>query len=188
MLAAVPAARAQVAGLTGTLVVTNKTPSTATIVDVASGRTLATLPTGTNPHEVVLSSDGALAVITDYGGPRRTLTVIDVPGLKRRAHRGPRRAPGAARHRLPAGRQRWSPSPASRPATSCSSTSSRASSATPSPTEAAGSHMIGVTADGTRGYTGNMGDHTVSELDLSAHRFVRSFPVPAGARGDQRHA
>ena len=84
-LTVVPAARAQVAGLTGTLVVTNKTPSTATIVDVASGRTLATLPTGTTPHEVVLSSDGALAVVTDYGGPRRTLTVIDVPGLRSRA-------------------------------------------------------------------------------------------------------
>ena len=58
-LVVVPAARAQVAGLSGTLVVTNKTPSTATIVDVASGRTLATLPTGTTPHEIVVSSDGA---------------------------------------------------------------------------------------------------------------------------------
>ena len=38
-------ALAQVAGVTGTLVVTNKSPSTATIVDVATGRTLATLPT-----------------------------------------------------------------------------------------------------------------------------------------------
>ena len=94
-IAAVPSARAQVPGLTGTLVVTNKTPSTATIVDVASGRTLATLPTGTNPHEIVLSSDGALAVITDYGGPRRTLTVIDVPGLRvaRTVDLGEHRAP-----------------------------------------------------------------------------------------------
>src|SRR5687767_3665899 len=81
-LTVVPEVGAQVAGLKGTLVVTNKKPSTATSVDVASGRALATLPTGTTPHEVVLSSDGALAVITDYGGPRRTLTVIDVPALK----------------------------------------------------------------------------------------------------------
>ena len=94
-LTVVPDARAQVAGLTGTLVVTNKKPSTATIVDVASGRTLATLPTGTTPHEVVLSSDGALAVVTDYGGPRRTLTVIDVPALKvaRTIDLGEHRAP-----------------------------------------------------------------------------------------------
>ena len=94
-LVGVPVARAQVAGLTGTLVVTNKTPSTATIVDVASGRTLATLPTGTTPHEIVLSSDGALAVTTDYGGARRTLTVIDVPGLRvaRTIDLGEHRAP-----------------------------------------------------------------------------------------------
>jgi DNA-binding beta-propeller fold protein YncE len=75
----VTAARAQVAGLTGTLVVTNKSVSTATIIDVGSGRILATLPTGQGPHELVLSSDGGTAVVTDYSGdPGRTLTVIDV--------------------------------------------------------------------------------------------------------------
>ena len=37
--------------------VTNKTPATATILDVASGRVLATLPTGQGPHEVVLSAE-----------------------------------------------------------------------------------------------------------------------------------
>src|SRR5438309_9602326 len=35
---------AQVAGLTGTIVVTNKSISTASIIDVGSGRILATLP------------------------------------------------------------------------------------------------------------------------------------------------
>ena len=48
---------AQVPGLTGTLVVTNKGPATATIIDVASGRTLATLPTG-----------GAKTVTAQYSG------------------------------------------------------------------------------------------------------------------------
>src|SRR5690349_15979543 len=76
-------ATSAVGAQTGTLIVTNKTPSTATIIDVASGRPLATLPTGQGPHEVVVSADGRVAVVTDYSGPpRRTLTVIDVPGLK----------------------------------------------------------------------------------------------------------
>ena len=71
------------AAQTGTLIVTNKSPNTATIIDVASGKALATLPTGAGPHEVVVSADGKVAVVTDYSGPpRRTLTVIDVPGLK----------------------------------------------------------------------------------------------------------
>jgi hypothetical protein len=63
----------------GTLVVTNKSPSTATIIDVASGRILATLPTGKGPHEIAMTSDGGTAVVTDYSGePGRTLTIIDV--------------------------------------------------------------------------------------------------------------
>ena len=177
-LAVIPAASAQVAGLTGTLVVTNKTPSTATIVDVASGRTLATLPTGTNPHEIVLSSDGARAVITDYGGARRTLTVIDVPGLKvaRTIDLGEHRAPHGIVY-LPGDRL---------VAVTCEQTRTVVIVDVAEgvvrhtvPTDANGSHMVGVTADGTRGYTGNMRDHTVSELDLVAHRAVRSFPVPA---------
>jgi DNA-binding beta-propeller fold protein YncE len=176
-LTIVPGIRAQVAGLTGTLVVTNKKPSTATIVDVASGRTLATLPTGTTPHEIVLSSDGALAVVTDYGGQRRTLTVIDVPALKvaRTIDLGEHRAPHGIAF-LPGDRL---------VAVTCEQTRHvlvvdvvdgvvRHTIAT----EAAGSHMIGVTADGTRGYTGNMSAHTVSELDLRTQRLVRSFPVP----------
>ncbi len=76
-------AAAQVTGLGGTLVVTNKSPSKATIIDVASGRTLATLPTGAGPHEVVLSPNGTWAVVTDYAGtpgnPGKSLTVIQVP-------------------------------------------------------------------------------------------------------------
>lgn len=74
------AAGSQVPGLSGTLVITNKTSSTATLIDVAAGRILSTLPTGQGPHEVVLTSDGGTAVITNYGGSeRKTLTVIDLP-------------------------------------------------------------------------------------------------------------
>ena len=176
-VAGASATHAQVAGLAGTLVVTNKTPSTATIVDVASGRTLATLPTGPTPHEIVLSSDGARAVTTDYGGARRTLTVIDVPGLRvaRTIDLGEHRAPHGIAF-LPGDRV---------VAVTCEQTRTvvlvdvvegivRHSV----PTEANGSHMVGVTADGKRGYTGNMRDHTVAELDLGAHKVVRSFPVP----------
>ena len=77
-------AHAQIASLSGTLVATNKSPFTATIIDVASGRALATLPTGQGPHEVVLTRDGRTAVVTDYGAGQggSTLTVIDVPGLR----------------------------------------------------------------------------------------------------------
>src|SRR5687767_5045630 len=45
-----------VPGLGGTLVVPNKMASTVTIVDVASGERLATIPVGPEPHEIALSA------------------------------------------------------------------------------------------------------------------------------------
>lgn len=38
--------------------------------------------------------------------------------------------------------------------------------------------MVGVTADGIRAFTGNMGSNTVSELNLRSGEFVRSWEVP----------
>lgn len=64
----------------GTLVVANKAEATVSLVDVASGEVVATLPTGAGPHEVAVSPDGRTALVADYGGrePGRTLTVIDL--------------------------------------------------------------------------------------------------------------
>ncbi len=42
-----------------------------------------------------------------------------------------------------------------------------------------GSHMVGVTADGTRGWTGDIGSNTASELDLVSGRSLRTIAVPA---------
>lgn len=67
----------------GTLVVINKDDFTAMIVDIPSYEILATLPTGRGePHEVSISPDGSLAVLTNYGQyedePGNTLTVINL--------------------------------------------------------------------------------------------------------------
>lgn len=179
LLFATPAA-AQVAGVSGTVVITNKSPSTATIVDVASGRTLATLPTGNGPHEVVVSSDGALAVVTDYGtgpAPGSTLTVIDVPGLM--VSRTISVAPFARPHGI-----------VFLPGDSIVAVTAEASQAVilvnlksgtvvrTAKTNKSGSHMVGVAADGVQAWTGDIGSNTVTELDLSSGRVMRSVDVP----------
>jgi DNA-binding beta-propeller fold protein YncE len=171
---------AQVPGLTGTIIVTNKTPSTATIIDVASGRTLATLPTGPGPHEIALTANGATAVVTDYSGPagtRKTLTVIDVPGMKvvRTIELGQYTAPHGIVY-LPGDSLVAVTSEASRNVVIVHVASGEIRKAIG--TTFPGSHMIGVTRDGARGYTGNMGANTVSELDLRNGAFVRSWDVP----------
>ena len=67
----------------GTVIVANMGDHTATLIDVASKRVVATLPTGQGAHEVAVSHDGRWAVVSNYGvrgAPGNSLTVIDVPG------------------------------------------------------------------------------------------------------------
>ncbi len=67
-----------------TVLVTNQEGASVTMIDVAGGGVVATLPTGNGPHEVAASHDGRLAIVTNYGDqtPGSSLTVIDVPGRK----------------------------------------------------------------------------------------------------------
>ena len=174
-----PPAGPGVPGLTGTLVVTNKSPATATIIDVASGRALATLPTGQGPHEVVLSADGRTAVVTDYGARENgsTLTVIDVPGMR-------------VVRTIPLGQYTRPHGIAFLPGDSLVAVSSETSQHVvivavgagavrrAIPTRHQGSHMVAVVGDGARGYTGDIGSNTVTELDLRAGTYVRSWDVP----------
>ena len=163
----------------GTLVVTNKAPATATIIDVASGKTLATLPTGQGPHEIVITRDGGTAVVTDYGSQvgGSTLTVIDVPGKRvvRTITLGEYRRPHGIVY-LPGDTV---------VAVTCEANRAlvlvhvlRGTVIRAIATEQNGSHMVGVTGDGRRAWTGNIGSNTVTELDLEAGKALRSIAVP----------
>lgn len=170
---------ARVPELRGTLVVTNKIPSTATFIDVASGRVLGTVATGQGPHEVVLSTDGRTAVVTDYSGqPGRTLTVIDVPGLRvaRTIDLGEYRRPHGIRF-LRGDSTVVVTSEASGNVLVVNIRIGTIDRVVP--TRQNGSHMVGVAADGRTAFTGNIGSNTVSQLDLTAGTFIRSFEVPA---------
>ena len=69
-------------------------PSELAIVDPGSGRVVARIPDGIEPHEVAASPDGRLAVVTNtgpYSDPGHTLSVIDLKAQKefRRVELGP---------------------------------------------------------------------------------------------------
>ena len=69
----------------GTLVVLNKAEASASLIELSTGETVATVPTGEGPHEVAVSPDGQTAVATNYGtreAPGSTLTIIDVPAAR----------------------------------------------------------------------------------------------------------
>ncbi len=68
-----------------TLLVANKSDDTVDLIDVDSGASRATLPTGNAPHEIAVSPDGKTAVVTDYGdreAPGSSLTVVDIADAK----------------------------------------------------------------------------------------------------------
>src|SRR3990172_11890570 len=69
----------------GTLVVLNKAEATASLIDLTSGKAVATVPTGEGPHEAAASPDGRTVLAANYGSretPGSSLTVIDVPGAR----------------------------------------------------------------------------------------------------------
>ncbi len=166
-------------GLRGTIVVTNKSAASASLIDVASGRMLATIPTGDGPHEVALTRDGRVAVVTDYGGqqPGNTLTVIDVAGrrVSRTIDLGEHRRPHGIAY-LPGDSLVAVTSEASGHVVIVHVGSGAVRQAIPTRHE--GSHMLAFGARADRIYTGDIGSNTVSELDVATGTYLRSFTVP----------
>jgi len=164
-------------GRTGTLVVLNKEASTATVLDVASGETVATLPTGEGPHELAMTGDGRWAVSTDYAGGN-SLTVFDVAAVRVAgtvdlgAHPRPHGA-----FFLPGDSILAVTSEASRSVVLVQPF--RGEVLGTIATDAQGSHMVAVTGDGRTLYTGDIGSGTVSRLDVASRRKTASFSVPA---------
>lgn len=63
------------------LLVLSKSDRTVSIVDPATLKVLARMPSGPDPHEIVADADGKLAYISNYGGPggaHNTISVVDL--------------------------------------------------------------------------------------------------------------
>ena len=88
------AVRGQTAA-SGSLLVLAKADQTLAIVDPSTLKVLGRAPSGPDPHEVVASSDGRTAYISNYNGGGNIITVVDLVGIKALApiDLGPLRAP-----------------------------------------------------------------------------------------------
>ncbi len=175
------------AALRGTLVVTNMNDNTATVIDLASRRTLATLATGAAPHEVAVSHDGRWAIVSNYGPretPGNTLTVIDLapptPVVTRTIDLGPYHRPHGSAF-LPGDTTLLVTAQANQAVLLVNL--ARGTVDATIPTNGRVSHMVALTADGRRAFTSNVGDGTISELDVEGHAFVRTMPVAARVEG-----
>jgi len=65
------------------LLVLSKSDTTLSIVDPSTLKVVARMPSGPDPHEVIASSDGKFAYVSNYGGGAyNTITVIDLMAQK----------------------------------------------------------------------------------------------------------
>lgn len=170
---------AQEKGPAGTLIVSNMNDHTATIIDAATGRVHATLPTGEGPHEVAVSHDGRWALVSNYGvrgKPGSTLTVIDVTRAE------------VARTLSIAGFQRPH-GMGFLPGDSLVAVTGEAAQvllvvdvrdgrvADTLATKGRASHMVAVSAKGDRAFTGNIADATISSIDMQGRDSTRVIKV-----------
>jgi DNA-binding beta-propeller fold protein YncE len=167
-----------------TLLVGNKADASVSIVDLVSGAEVARAPTQPGPHEIAVSSDGRLAVVTNYGtdSPGHSLTVIEVElgksvatidlGKYTRPH-GIVFMPGNRRVLVTAEGARallqvdvW-----------------EGVVETVTPTGQDTSHMLAYDASGKRAYVANIGSGSVSLINVAGGELLAVRPSGAGAEG-----
>lgn len=166
------------------LIVLNKSDGTASILDAKTGVARATVPVGKTPHEAEVLADGKLVAVSNYGTREeagRTITFVD---LEKGSPAGTVVLPEGARpHGLKAlsdGRllvtaeglkELMVVDPKAR----------RVVARIPTAQET--SHMVVASADAKRAYVANIGSGSVTVVDLSAGKVMKSIPTGEGAEG-----
>ncbi|HMA22531.1 MAG TPA: YncE family protein, partial [Gemmatimonadaceae bacterium] len=172
-------------GPAGTLIVSNMNDNTATVLDAATGRVLATLPTGEGPHEVATSHDGRWALVSNYGvrgKPGNSITVIDIGRL------AVARTIELHDDQRPHG-MTFLPGDSSAAVTSETSKSViivdvRSGAVVKRlATNGRATHMLALSAKGDRMVTGNIADNTISVLSPSSSDEPRIIPVARQPEG-----
>lgn len=160
------------------LLVANKADATLSVIDLGTGRAVATLPTGDGPHEIAVSEDGTRAVVTNYGQqvPGNSLTVIDLPALRveRTIDLGAFRRPHGVVF-LPDDRRVAVTAETDQAVVLVDTETGEVLGSAPTAQE--GSHMLVLAPDGGRAYTANIGSGSVTALDLDSRSAVRTVPV-----------
>jgi DNA-binding beta-propeller fold protein YncE len=169
----------------GTLIVTNMSDNTATVIDLASRRIRATLPTGEGPHEAAASADGRWAVVTNYGArgkPGNSLTVIDLETatVARTIDLGTWQRPHGVRF-LPGDTTLAVTSEASKAVVLVDFRAGTVQGSVS--TDRALSHMLAVAGDGIAAVTTNVAEGSISVLDLARRPAPRVIPVAKQVEG-----
>ena len=169
-----------------TLIVLNKAAGSATLIDRATGKELATLPTATGPHEVAVSPDGKLAVGAEYGGGRgqdgKSLVVMDLVARKvlKTIDLGAYRRPHGIEF-LPGGKQLAVTAERNRALLIVNLADGKIVAAID--TGQAASHMVALSPQSGRAYVANIGPGSITVIDLKARKRLKIIKTDRGAEG-----
>lgn len=179
LLAALPTAtHAQI------LIVGNKSDDTIDLIDLASGASVATIETGHAPHEVAVSPDGKIAIVTNYGDRETagsSLTVVDLEA------RRSLRTIDTGRHTRPHGVEFISSgtiavtTEGSKHLLVIDVSSGELVHEIETGQEV--SHMVAVTPDAARAFVANIGSGTVTAIDLASGAKLADLATGEGAEG-----
>jgi DNA-binding beta-propeller fold protein YncE len=168
----------------GHVLVANQQSANASLIDLATD-SMRFIDVGVGPHEAVIAPSGRVGVVTIYGTqtPGNELAVIDIKAgaLKRKISLGQYTRPHGAQF-LPGDETRVVvTSETTQNIVLVNIESGKVEGAIP--TNAQGSHMVGLTRDGTRAWTSDVGTGAVSEMDLAKKAFVRVIPTGPRTEG-----
>lgn len=184
LLAPLLAAALAVPASARTLVVLNKAEATASLIDLATGKVVATLPTGVGPHEVAISPDGKRALVADYGAqvPGSSLTLIDLvaPKVEKTIALGEYRRPHGIQF-LADGKRALVTVEVNQALIVVDVEKGVVTAAMS--TNANLSHMVAATPDGSRAFVANIGSGSISVIDVATGKLVKVVPTGAGAEG-----
>ncbi len=168
----------------GTLIVLNKAEASASLVDLTSGVELQKINTGAGPHEVAISPDGRLAVVTNYGiqTPGHTLTVIDLESkeVRRTIDIAPYSRPHGVEF-LADGKSVVVTSEQSLSLLRVDIENGEITAVID--TSALLSHMVAVAPNGKRAFVANIVSGSVTAIDLTNNTMLKEIKTGSGAEG-----
>jgi DNA-binding beta-propeller fold protein YncE len=175
----------EVVVIDGHVLVANQESASASLIDLHT-YTSVSIHVGDGPHEAVIAPSGRIGVVTIYGlggAPGNQLAVIDIAKgvVSKTISLGQYTRPHGANF-LPGDETRVAvTSETTQNLLIVNLTDGRVETAIP--TNAAGSHMVGITADGAHAFTSDVGAGAVTEIDLKARKFVRVLPTGPRTEG-----
>jgi YVTN family beta-propeller protein len=183
-LAGSPEGLAAQVAKSGNLLVANQEDASASLIDLRTD-SMRLIPVGIGPHEAAISPSGRVGVVTIYGQrpAGNALSIIDIATgtVTRTISLGQYTRPHGVV--FVAGNE-------DRVVVTSESTGNivlvdiaAGTVEGAIPTEAQGSHMAAITADGKRVFTSNVTSGSVSEMDLPGKKFVRAIPVAPKVEG-----